>query len=96
MSNLKTCEKGHQFYKGSDCPACPVCETERKPKEGFLSLLSAPPTRALENNRISTLGELAKYSEDEILKFHGMGKSSLPKFKKALDEQGLLFKSQKG
>lgn len=32
---LKICEKGHQYYKSSDCPICPVCEKERKPKEGF-------------------------------------------------------------
>jgi hypothetical protein len=35
---------------------------------------------------------LAKYPEKEILKFHGMGKSSLPILKKALDQQGLSFK----
>ncbi len=36
---LRTCEQGHEYYKSSDCPTCPVCEKERKPKEGFLSLL---------------------------------------------------------
>lgn len=89
---LRICEKGHKFHKSSDCPTCPICEAERKPQEGFLSLLSAPARRALENNGISTLEGLAKYSEKEILKFHGMGKSSLPKLKKALLEQGLSFK----
>ncbi len=92
MRTLKTCEKGHKFYKSTDCPTCPICEEERKPKDGFLSLLSAPARRALENNGISTLEGLAKYSEEEILKLHGMGKSSLPKLKKALDEEGLSFK----
>jgi DNA-directed RNA polymerase alpha subunit len=95
MSTLKTCDKGHKFYKGSDCPTCPVCEAERKPKEGFLSLLSAPARRALENNGIFSLEGLATYSEKEILQFHGMGKSSLPKLKKALDKQGLSFKKDK-
>ncbi len=91
---LKTCEKGHQFYKSTDCPACPVCEAERKPQDGFLSLLSAPARRALESHHILTLEELAKYSEREILKFHGFGKGSIPLLKKALSEQGLFFKAQ--
>ncbi len=34
---LRTCEKGHEYYKSSDCPTCPTCEKERTPKEGFLS-----------------------------------------------------------
>ena len=95
MRNSRTCEKGHNYYKSSDCPTCPVCEAKRKPKEGFLSLLSAPARRALENNGISTLKELSKFSEVEILRFHGMGKSSLPPLKKKLGEQGLSFKRRK-
>ncbi len=35
---LRTCEQGHEYYKSSDCPTCPVCE-KRETKEGFLSLL---------------------------------------------------------
>ncbi len=90
---LKTCKKGHKFYKSSDCPTCPVCEEERKPKESFLSLLGAPARRALENNGIITLQQLSKYSEKEVLNFHGMGKSTLPKLQKALSNCGLSFKS---
>ncbi|WP_028558722.1 RNA polymerase alpha subunit C-terminal domain-containing protein [Paenibacillus pinihumi] len=90
---LKTCSKGHQFYKTSDCPACPVCEQENKPDSGFLSLLSAPARRALEHNGITTLQQLATYSEKEILQFHGMGPASLPKLRTALAESGLAFKS---
>jgi predicted RecB family nuclease len=91
---LRTCEKGHEYYKSSDCPTCPVCEKERKPKDNFLSLLAAPARRALENNNITTLKQLAKYSEADILKFHGMGASSIPKLKKALQENGLNFKTR--
>jgi predicted RecB family nuclease len=90
---LKTCKKGHKFYKSSDCPTCPVCEEERKPKESFLSLLGAPARRALENNGIITLQQLSKYSEKEVLNFHGMGKSTLPKLQKALSNCGPSFKS---
>lgn len=92
MKTLRICEKGHRYHKSSDCPTCPICEEERKPQEGFLSLLAAPARRALEKNGISTLEDLARYSENEILEFHGMGKSSLPKLRKALQERGFSFK----
>lgn len=26
---LRTCKKGHRYYKSSDCPVCPACEKER-------------------------------------------------------------------
>ena len=63
---LKTCSKGHQYTKTSDCPTCPVCETERKPKDGFLSVLAAPARRALEREGILSLEKLSKYTEEEI------------------------------
>lgn len=89
---LRTCDNGHQYYKSSDCPTCPICENDRKPKSGFHSSLSAPARRALENNGITTLEQLSNYSEKEILKFHGMGPASLPKLRTALQEEGLEFK----
>ncbi|MDA1633268.1 RNA polymerase alpha subunit C-terminal domain-containing protein [Bacillus cereus] len=88
---LRTCEKGHEYYKSSDCPTCPACEKERTPKEGFLSLLSAPARRALEHHGIHTVEELSRYSEKEISK-HGMGPASMPKLRKALEDAGLSFK----
>lgn len=91
-STPKTCKKGHKFYKSSDCPTCPVCEEERKPKDGFLALLAAPARRALENNGITSLEQLSKYREKEVLKFHGMGKSTIPKLKKLLLDKKLSFK----
>ncbi|WP_082341647.1 RNA polymerase alpha subunit C-terminal domain-containing protein [Paenibacillus solani] len=90
---LRTCSLGHKFYKSSDCPTCPICEQESKPDNGFLSLLSAPARRALEHNGITTLQTLSKYSEKEILQFHGMGPASLPKLRTALEEIGLTFKN---
>lgn len=89
----RTCENGHVFEKSSDCPTCPICENERKPVTGFLSLLSAPARRALESKEIVTVEELAKYSEKEILSLHGIGPSSLPKLRSALQEIGLTFKN---
>jgi len=95
MTTLKTCPKGHKFYKSSDCPVCPICEEERKPKYSFLALLGAPARRALENEGITSLEKLSAYSEKEILSLHGMGKSSLPKLNDALNRAGLAFKKTK-
>lgn len=91
--NLKTCKNGHQFFKSSDCPTCPICEEERKPKDSFLTLLGAPARRALEREIIKTLEDLAKWTEKEIINLYGMGPSTIPKLKKALSEYNLSFKS---
>src|SRR5690554_3298454 len=92
-TTLRICDKGHQYYKSSDCPTCPTCEQERKPDDRFLSLLSAPARRALEHNGITSLEQLSKYREKEILKFHGMGPASIPKLRTAFEEKGLTFKT---
>ncbi|MFC6100153.1 RNA polymerase alpha subunit C-terminal domain-containing protein [Olivibacter domesticus] len=89
---LRICSNGHQYYKSSDCPVCPVCEQENRPKEGFLATISAPAKRALEQKGIVTLQQLATFSENEILKLHGMGPSTLPKLRVAMQEAGLSFK----
>lgn len=90
---LKICAKGHRFYKSSDCPTCPVCEALRRPDKGFLARLSAPARRALENAGITTLKQLAKKSQADILKLHGMGPASLPVLKKELKKLGLTFRT---
>ncbi len=69
-----------------------MCEKERKPESGFLSQLSAPARRALENNGIHSLEILASFSEKELLQFHGLGPASIPKLKVALEEQEMSFK----
>lgn len=91
--NLRTCEKGHKFYKNSDCPICPICEAQHKPKSGFLSLISAPARRALENAGINNLKLLSEQSEKDILKLHGIGKTAIPILRKALEEENLCFKN---
>ncbi|SDD24603.1 RNA polymerase alpha subunit C-terminal domain-containing protein [Niabella drilacis] len=89
---FRVCAKGHKYYKSSDCPSCPVCEQERKPQTGFLSLLGAPARRALEGAGISSVEALAQHSEAAIMKLHGMGPASLPVLKMALEASGLTFK----
>jgi predicted RecB family nuclease len=91
-NTLRTCKNGHQYYKSSDCPTCPVCEEAKRPKDGFLSLLAAPARRALENASITTLKQLSEYSERDILKLHGIGKTALPVLKRELEKVGLTFK----
>lgn len=94
--STRVCPKGHKFIKSSDCPTCPKCEAEKKPASGFLSELSAPARRALEGEGIKTLKKLSKYSEQEILRLHGMGPGSLPKLKSALKDAGLAFATGPG
>lgn len=91
---LKKCAKGHTFYKSSDCPACPICEKEAKPVEGFLAAVSGPARRALENADINTAQKLSKHTKSEILALHGIGPTAIPKLIKALAAQGLAFKNE--
>lgn len=88
---LRTCKGGHQYYKSSDCPTCPICEEAKRPTNGFLSVLHAPARRGLENANIRTLKQLSKYSEKEILKLHGIGKTAIPILKRELNNAGLTF-----
>ncbi len=89
---LKICEKGHRFYKSSDCPSCPVCMELAKPSEGFLSRLSSPARNALIEADILTVERLAEYTQKEILALHGMGAKSLPALEQALASKNLAFK----
>ncbi|MGZ7440178.1 Rpn family recombination-promoting nuclease/putative transposase [Paenibacillus sp. TH7-28] len=90
---LRICDKGHRYYKSSDCPTCPICEQGLKPDTGFLSLLSNPARRALEHEGITTLQKLSAFTELEILQLHGIGPRSIPVLREALQTEGLAFKS---
>lgn len=67
---------------------------ELKPKDGFLSLISAPARRALERENIKTLDDLAKWTEKDLLALHGIGPSTIPKLSKALHEVKLNLKGE--
>ena len=92
VKQLKTCTEGHQFYKSSDCEACPVCEQASKPGSGFLSLISAPARRALSTKNINSLTDLASHKKAEIAALHGMGPSGIKILENALQQEGLSFK----
>jgi hypothetical protein len=66
---------------------------EKTPKTDFLAGLGRPARRALEQAKITTLTKLARYSESELLKLHGMGPSSLPRLRKALEAEGKKFRT---
>ncbi|MGD6871054.1 RNA polymerase alpha subunit C-terminal domain-containing protein [Sutcliffiella horikoshii] len=85
------CEHGHKYYKSSDCPSCPTCNKENKPKASFLSKLSSPARNALIQKEVDTVQKLSKYTEKEILNFHGIGPASLPIMRASLEEEGLSF-----
>lgn len=89
---LRTCEKGHEYYKSSDCPVCPYCEAARKLEFDVFSSLSAPARRALKGKGIVTVQALSSYSETDILQLHGIGKTSIPKLIALLKAEGLNFK----
>ena len=90
----RTCKYGHIFYKSTDCPTCPTCEKLKEPPSGFLAFLSNPAKNTLLYHGIDTVQKLSTYTEKEILNLHGIGKTSLPKFKKALESEGLTFKQK--
>ena len=93
--SIRTCGNGHEYYKSSDCPTCPVCEKAKALKNGFLTKLSAPARRALENNRIITIKQLSDYTETEILNLHGIGPSSISILKNELKINGVSFRKNK-
>ena len=66
------------------------------PSNNFFSALSAPARRALEGKGITTLKQLATFSEPALLQLHGMGKSSIPKIKTILAAKGLALKENTG
>jgi hypothetical protein len=92
--DLRTCEKGHEYYKSSDCLTCPTCEALKRPKDGFLSLLNAPARRALESIGVKTIWQLSQQKQKDIMALHGMGPASLPKLMAALRSEGLSFKTK--
>lgn len=55
----------------------------------ILAKLSAPAKRALAGAGITTLAQLASYSEKQLLALHGLGPSAIPKIKQALAAAGL-------
>jgi hypothetical protein len=54
--------------------------------------LSNPALTALLNSGIINHKVLSDYTEQEVLKLHGVGKTAIPILTKALNQKGLSFK----
>ncbi len=92
IKQLKTCQKGHKFYKSSDCPTCPICVKD-VPYGEFPIDLSRPAVRALLSAGITKLKDLSKYTEKEILELHGIGPTAIPILKNAMHAKNITFKN---
>ncbi len=60
----------------------------------LLQNLAKPAQRAIQNEGITTIEQLSKYSEKEFSELHGIGKNALSIIEQILKENGLTF-SQK-
>lgn len=88
------CEKGHTFYKSSDCPVCPKCWAGyyRKRYESDFPFIGAPALRALIEKKIYSLHDLAEYTEQEIADLHGVGKEAIKRLREAMGKKNLSFR----
>ena len=60
--------------------------------EGDFQNLAAPARRALASAGVSSLDQLAKFSEAEIEQWHGIGPNALLNLRKALEQKGFTFR----
>jgi hypothetical protein len=54
--------------------------------------LAAPARRALISAKIYKVSDLRKFSIDEIMQLHGMGKSALARLQRIMDAKRIKFK----
>jgi len=92
MKRRKVCAQGHVFYKSSDCPTCPTCESAKRPAGGFMAELAAPARRALQGAGLTTLARLSKRTEAQVRELHGMGPNAIGKLRTSLEKEGLTFR----
>lgn len=92
----KVCQNGHIFEKTSDCPVCPVCsKAEMNLQFGDeFPRLGAPAFRALYHFGITSLKDLSKYSEKELLALHGFGPKALRLLKEELNKKKMSSNSK--
>lgn len=60
----------------------------------LLKRLAKPAQRAIENEGITTIVELCKYSEKEFSKLHGIGKNAMNIISIILKENGFAFSNK--
>jgi uncharacterized protein YdhG (YjbR/CyaY superfamily) len=86
----KVCPNGHTFEKSSDCPVCPVCEKAKRQNAEFPKM-GAPAQRALANAGITTLGDLARWCEVDVIALHGMGPKAMRVLEVAMKQHKITF-----
>jgi hypothetical protein len=62
--------------------------------DSLLQKLAKPAQRAIQNEGITTLEQLSKYSEKEFLELHGIGKNTMLIVKQAMNENGMSFSNK--
>ncbi|MHB8127387.1 MAG: helix-hairpin-helix domain-containing protein [Mobilitalea sp.] len=60
----------------------------------LLQQLSKPAQRALQNAGVTSIEQLSKYSEKEVLDLHGIGKNAMIIIKQILFDNGLTFSNK--
>lgn len=71
-----------------------LTNTNVKAKSDFPANLSGPALRALINNKITKMKDLSKYSEKDLLGFHGFGPKGIQILKPAMKKMKIFFKKQ--
>jgi DNA-directed RNA polymerase alpha subunit len=64
-----------------------------KPLTQPFGKLAKPAQRALTNAGITSLDELCRVSEKDLMQLHGFGKNGLQTLKVMMEEKGLSFKA---
>jgi hypothetical protein len=61
----------------------------------LLQKLSKPAQRAIQNEGITTIEHLSKYSEKEFSQLHGIGKNAMNIIRQNMSENGVSFSQNK-
>ena len=61
-------------------------------EESDIPKIGAPAQRALAAAGVKQLKDLAKFREEEVRQWHGIGPNALDKLRQAMSEKGLSFK----
>jgi DNA-directed RNA polymerase alpha subunit len=60
----------------------------------LLQKLVKPAQRAIQNEGITTIEQLSKYTEKEVFELHGIGRNAMNIIKQTLEENGLTFSNK--
>ncbi len=86
--STRICPNGHSYEKTSDCPVCPICSGQEMQTTfgAEFPKIGAPAFRALDRIGVTSLQDLTKCSEKELLDLHGFGPKALRLLREQLEE----------